>query len=223
VPVETLPGYPYSWRIGYRIGAAPDGTAFVSFYQSDLKFWSAGKMLDEGSGSNIGRLGFEVAVVHFKGGGLSADRPTWATSVDHTEAQWQSGLAVDDSGDAWLAVESAGRIDLGRLDGRWRELSIPGSYSFKPSLAISGKTVFVGWHAYDSANLVSTYYTLSYDGGETFLPPALVNNATWGLSWPSGPNGVGLRENADFRNGVVYYAYGDARSGNAVYVAQIRP
>jgi hypothetical protein len=34
---------------------------------------------------------------------------------------------------------------------------------------------------------------------------------------------VGLRENADFENGVVYWAYGDARSGLATYIAQIRP
>jgi hypothetical protein len=70
---------------------------------------------------------------------------------------------------------------------------------------------------------VSTYYTFSYDGGLTFLPPTLVSASGWNRSWETGPNGVGLRENADFRDGVVYYAYGDARSGNAVYMAQIRP
>jgi hypothetical protein len=88
---------------------------------------------------------------------------------------------------------------------------------------VSGQTVFVGWHAYDAAGQVSTYYTFSYDGGETFLPAALVSSATWKLSWETGPNGVGLRENAEFLNGVVYYAYGDARSGDAVYLAQIHP
>jgi hypothetical protein len=36
-------------------------------------------------------------------------------------------------------------------------------------------------------------------------------------------NSVGLRENADFALGVVYYGYGDARSGIGVYLARIQP
>jgi hypothetical protein len=32
-----------------------------------------------------------------------------------------------------------------------------------------------------------------------------------------------MRETADFQNGFIYFAYGDARSGLAVYVAQIQP
>jgi len=223
VPVEGLEGYQYSWRIGYRVAAVPDGTAFVAFYQSDLRHWSAGDIMNQGFGSNIGRMGFLIARVHFKGDVLTADRPSWATTVDHTQAQWQSGLAIDGSGEPWLAVESEGRVSLGRLDGRWLQFSIPGSYCIRPSLAISGQTIFVGWHAYDGQNQVSTYYTLSYDGGLTFLPPTLVSASRWNRSLETGPNGVGLRENADFRDGVVYYAYGDARSGNAVYVAQIQP
>jgi hypothetical protein len=223
VPVEGLAGYPYSWRIGYRIKAAPDGTAFVSFFQADLRFWNPGNMMNQGADSNVGRRGFEIARVHFKGSVLTADQPAWATNVDNAEAQWQSALVVDDAGEPWLAVETGGRIDVGTLDGRWREFSIPGSYCFKASMAISGQTVFVGWHAYDSAHQVSTYYTLSYDGGETFLPPAIVSGAAWNFNWQTGPNGVGLRENAEFMNGVVYYAYGDARSGDAVYLARIHP
>ena len=82
---------------------------------------------------------------------------------------------------------------------------------------------FVGWHATDAANQVWTYYTLSYDGGQTFLPPALVSNVSWSPGSATAVNGVGLRENADFGSGVIYYAYGDARSGTGVYLAQIRP
>ena len=223
VSLDSLPGYPFSWRIGYRIAAAPNGTAFVSFYQSSLKSWSTDNLLWEGPNSNIGRLGFEVALVHFDGATLSADRPAWVTSVDQTAAQWQSGLAVDDSGRAWLAVESNGGVSVGRLDGAWTAFSIPGQSSYKASLAISGRIVFVGWHATDATNRVWTYYSLSYDAGATFLPPSLVTGAKWSLGWATGPNGVGLRENADFQGGVVYYAYGDARSGDAVYMAQIHP
>ena len=221
VTVDTLPGYPFASRIGYRVAAAPDGTAFVSFYQSDLKTWSASNVLYEGKPDNIGRMGFEIARLQFKGRTLSADLPAWATDVDHTDAEWQSGLAVDDSGRAWLAVESEGRVVVGGLDGKWREFAIPGKYSFKPSLAISGRTVFLGWHAQAGDGYVWTYYTLSYDGGATFLPPALVTDTSWTPRDADVINGVGLRENAAIDNGVAYYAYGDARSGLSVYMARI--
>jgi hypothetical protein len=221
VALSTLPGYPYGWRIGYRIKAAPDGTAFVSFYQSDLKAWHESSMLDQGGPSNIGRMGFEISHIHFSGQTLTADPPYWATNVDHTEAEWDSALAVDDSGRPWLAVESEGRIDLGNGSGGWRQFDVGSKYSFKPSLAISGKNIFLGWHAQDPDGNTWTYYTLSYDGGLTFLPPARVTNTSW---YDSGGNGVGLRECADASGGVFYYAYGDNRAaGSGVYISRIVP
>ena len=71
--------------------------------------------------------------------------------------------------------------------------------------------------------MVRTYYTLSYDGGQTFSPPALISAVAWNPRSADVMNGVGLRENADFGGGVVYYAYGDARSGLAIYMAAIKP
>lgn len=227
VPATSgLAKYPYSWRIGYRVKTAPDGTVFVSFYQSSLKTWSTTNIFEEGSGSNIGRLGYEVGTVHFDGLKLTADVPVWGTTVSHIGAQWQSGLAVDDSGKAWLAVDTKGRIRLGQAGGTWKDFSISGKTSTKPSLAISGRTIFLGWHARDNMGRVWRYYTFSFDGGKTFLTPALVNNKYWWAQNGSNTvqlNGVGLRENAEFVNGVVYWAYGDARSGLAVYMAQIKP
>jgi hypothetical protein len=223
VPIETSRDYPYAWRFGYRIAAAPDGTAYVSYYQSSLRLWSAADLFKEGNSSNVGRRGFQVARIRFDGQELTADQPVWATNVGSMDAQFQSSLAVDDSGQAWLAVQNAGEIRVARLDGSgtWQHLSVPSQSSFKPSLAISGRTVFVGWHATDKGGRIRTYYTFSYDGGATFLPPTLVTTAYW--YDPDLMNSVGLRENADFANGVVYYAYGDARSGIGVYMAQIRP
>jgi hypothetical protein len=163
-------------------------------------------------------------LIHFDGKNLKADAPAFAVSVDRQSAQWQSELAFDDSGRAWLAVENGDGVRVGRLDGVWQEFSIPGKSSFKPSIAVGGRTIFVGWHAEDPDGRTWTYYSISYDGGETFLPPALVTSASW---YPASAaylvNGVGLRENAEFANGVFYYAYGDARSGVGVYLAQIRP
>ncbi len=226
VPLGTPPaGYPYTWNMGYRIKAAPDGTAVVSFYQSSLRSWTEANMFSEGIGSNVGRRDFETALVHFDGKKLTADPPTPAVSVDHASAQWQSGLAVDDAGRTWLAVESGTGIRVGRLDtGGWQSFSVPGKDSFKPSLAASGQTIFVGWHAEDPDGRVWTYYSLSYDDGQTFLPPTLVTDFSW---YPSSVaslvNGVGLRENADTADGVFFYVYGDARSGAGVYLARIEP
>ena len=207
----------------HSIWLAPNGTAYVSFYQSSLKYWDADDMLKEGSSSNIGRLGFMVSLVHFDGAKLSADKPTWIAGVDQTAAQWQSGLAVDETGSAWIAFETGGGISVGRLDGDRTSLRVPGMSSYKASLAIAGRTIFVGWHATDSANQERTYYTISYDDGATFLPPALTTAASWSTSAATGVNGVGLRENADFQYGLIYFAYGDARSGTAMYLARIKP
>ena len=55
------------------------------------------------------------------------------------------------------------------------------------------------------------------------LPPALTTAASWSTSAATGVNGVGLRENADFQYGLIYFAYGDARSGTAMYLARIKP
>jgi hypothetical protein len=224
VKVTTLTGYPYAWRIGYRIEAAPDGTAVVSYYQSSLHWWDENNMFGEGSGSNIGSRGFETVRVHFDGRRLWADAPVHAVSVDHASASWQSQLAIADSGKVWLAVENGVAISVGSPGGTWQKLSVAGKSSFKPSLAIGGGTIFVGWHAEDPDGKVWTYYTLSFDGGVTFLPPALATNATW---YPNSVadhiNGVGLRENADFSNGLFYYAYGDARSGLGVFLATVTP
>lgn len=220
----ALPGYPYTWRIGYRVKAAPDGTAVVTFYQSSLKYWSKSDILNQGPWSNIGRLGFAATVVHFDGTTLSADAPGWVVDTDHPAAEWQSGLDIDDSGRAWLAVERSDMIVLVDLLGARREFRITGMKGFKPSLAISGRTIFVGWHARDTKRMIRTYYSLSYDGGETFSPPTLVSGAAWdaGTAAADVVNGVGLRENADFANGIAYYAYGDARSGLSIYVAWVR-
>jgi hypothetical protein len=221
---QPPPGYPFAWRIGYRVAAAPDGTAMVSFYQSTLRFWSASNMMNEGARTNILSRVFETARIHFDGKTLSTDPPTWAASVDHWAAMWQSTLAFDDTGATWMAVEDGRNVGFGRLGERWQSISIAGKESFKPSLAIAGRTVFLGWHAEDSAGRVWTYFTLSYDGGETFLPPALLTNAVWYPGSAAGLiNGVGLRENADFSNGVFYYVYADARSGVGAYLAQITP
>ena len=224
VPLGPSPaGYPYAWRIGYRVKAAPDGTAYVSFYESNLKKWSAANLFNEGAGTNIGLRTFRTARIHFDGKTVKADSSVVATRVSSWDSQFQSGLAVDDAGQAWLAVEESGKIQVGKIGGAGQFLSVTGKTSFKPSLAISGSTIFVGWHATDKKKLNWTYYTVSYDSGKTFLPPMPVTSTAWPSSAANVMNGVGLREEAGVSGGVFYYAYGDARHGLAAYLAVVEP
>ena len=131
---------------------------------------------------------------------------------------------MDDTGRAWLAVENGGKIRVGPVGGSWTDISIAGKNGLKPSIAISGQTIFVGWHPQDKSGArMRTYYTISYDGGQTWLPPAQVTGNSWSPKAASVTNGVGLRENAVFANGTVYWAYGDARSGLKSYLAVIKP
>jgi hypothetical protein len=234
VPAIGQPGYPYTWRFGNRLAVAPGGAAYVSFWENDMRYWDSNDMFNQGWSGNIGRTGYATARIHL-GTTLTADPPVWA--IDQVPAPSaafdpgsQSSLAVSDSGELWMAVNdttaTGGTIRIGCStdDGAnwsWRTLDVPGKQSFKASIAMADGVVFVGWHAVGEDGLVGTYYTLSYDGGATFLPPHPVTQATY--HEPVITNGTGLRENADFENGRIYYAWGDARDGLSTYVATIQP
>jgi hypothetical protein len=234
VPAVGLAHYPYHWRIGYRIKAAPDGSAYVSFYESDLRWWSASDIFAQGGAANIGRLGFATAHLRYSDARLVADPAVWAISLakDRTwpfDPQWQTGFDVDAAGRLWMSVgdkPGTGTIHIGSSDdgGRtfaWRAITVPGASSYKPSLAVEGDVVFVGWHAFDRSGLVRTYFTLSYDRGRTFLAPRAIDDARW--PFPETVNGTGLRESADFVDGRILYAWGDNRRGLSVYVASVAP
>jgi len=262
VPAITLEGYPYDWRIGYRLKTAPDGSAYVSFYQSNLKFWSTDNIFSQGGSDNIGDLGFAVAHLHFNQSvtntppldtehvsyKLTADPAEWMINLPRKtnlnlpyDPEWQTGLDVDNLGRAWIAVSDNGKIDIGHTDntissGNDRQETSPrlsfcmeGQSCFKPSLAISGDMVFVGFHTL-AKGMVRTYYMISYDNGETFSTPQLATSYAW--SWSSMSNlinNVGLRENATSGvdvNGdpVFFYAFGIGRKGQPnVDVVAINP
>jgi hypothetical protein len=224
VPLGPTPkGYPFSWRFGYRIAASPDGSAWVSYYESDLASWSPTNMFHEGVGKSVGRRGFAIAHVHYYGSTIVAGPPTWVTKTDIFSTEFQSGLAVDSRANPWLAVENKGKINIGEIGMVRRNIYVAGMDNYKPSLAISGHIVFIGWHAQDKSGKNWVYYSISYDDGGTYTRPALVSNGTWKDRAAPQMNGVGLRENASISNGTIYYAYGDARSGMAIYMAVIKP
>lgn len=238
VPAAASPGgYPAHDRIGYGIapvrGDASGISAWVSFYQADLRVWDPNDVLNEGSAKNVGRRILAVTDLTFSHN--AGQRPTLTSGATGTRiailakgiGRMQTSLAWDgtDSRTWWAAASAAGKVILTHrlADGSLASLrlSVTGKRSSRPSVAASGDVVFVGWHASDSAGRLWTYYAISHDGGATFSQPALVTASCW--KNPDTFNGVGLRENAEVADGVVYYAYGDNRSGTAVYLVRIEP
>jgi hypothetical protein len=234
LPPVGQAGFRYKWTFGNRVAVAPDGSAYVSFYEADMRTWDAGDMFNQHGSANVGRAGFSTTHIHF-GSILTADPPAWSVSLVPSpsaafDPMSQSQLAVSPSGEIWMVVNdtdpSGGIVRLGYSSDAgaywtWRTLTVPGMQSSKASLAISGDRIFVGWHAQDQQGAMWTYYTLSYDGGAWFLPPRPVTNATFRV--PAIVNGTGLRENADFGKDRVYYAWGDNRDGLSIHVATIQP
>jgi hypothetical protein len=234
VPLAAYPGYRYAWRFGYRLAVGRDGSAYVSFFERDMRRWNASNMWDLGESSNTGRVGFAIARIHFDDT-LTADPPTWIMDVrsrtpDLLDPQGQSALAVDRDGSLWFAAGDlpapGGVVKLGhsRDDGRawsWMSFSVAGLNSLKPSLALGEGSMLVAWHAMSNDGTVATYYSISRDGGLSFREPRLVTPATFAV--PRIVNGTGLREAAVWSHGLYYYAWGDARADLSAYLAVIRP
>ena len=232
VPAVRLHGFPAYNRIGYRIVPTANGPV-VSFYEADLRRFPAESILSNGPAANVGRQGFATAVISFDGRRLIAEAPRWAADVGgggslYLDPRWQSQLGIDTSNGTvtmWLAVESQGRIMVGRsrTGGRWIWTTI--GAGFKPVLAVSSGSdpgvIFLGWHAMQHGT-IQNVWTISYDDGRTWLPPRLVSAARW--TFPDRINGTGLRENAAYGHGNFYWAWADTRLGSTkTYMAVVRP
>jgi peptidoglycan/LPS O-acetylase OafA/YrhL len=139
---EASREYPASWRFGYRVRCAPDGSAIVSWYQADLRTWDPASVFDRGSAANVGRIGFAVSRVTIAAGVLTASTPVIATTIQinpwtlgdrsapgtsshgYADPMWTHGLDVDPAtGTVYLAVSAystpvgsgpRGTIRLGR-------------------------------------------------------------------------------------------------------------
>ena len=234
VPAVGLPDHPFSWRINYRIKPAPNGSAVVSFYESNLRHWSKDNLFNQEGTNNVGRRGFATSHLHFDRSSktMTADKPRLAITLQHdpesviADPQWQTGFDIDSSGRVWMAVSDhhkSGTVYLGCSDdfgSRWdfKMFAIEGQSSYKPSVAVKDGVVFLGFHALDGKGTVGTYFTTSSDHGAHFSKIRPVTNVRWSLSSLAElSNGAGLRERADFgADGLVRYAYGDGRKGNRV-------
>jgi hypothetical protein len=254
-PLDTPAEYPYSYRIGYRLRSAPDGGLFATFCQRDrrsrtgatgrLAFGVARLHLDAGSWALVGgapRLARTVGANKFNlGTGYAPGTFDWQA----LNTCWSHGLDVDDSGRVYLAIadyrpkvtgEARGLVRVGWSDNAgadWTWGVLPHAAdvgarhqsSYRPTLVLSGDTVFVGLHllvdvALGTRSLAATVanaYSVSHDRGTTFSRPALIADARWHPDWlDHARNGPGIRDRAALTaDGRVVYVYGDGRHAAA--------
>jgi hypothetical protein len=265
VPAPEVPGYPYYWRISYNPKPTSTGVD-VLFYQSSVKYWNENNVFSEGIIGDaryyLAELSFDkiVNVNYSNSGDVISSEPnysvTYKLKVDDVlpapamqgsrwgssyDPETQSGFAIDQNDNAWIAFTSAGKINIGEIDtynnnssdylrpplqepSPWMAFCLSGATCFEPSLVIGiHNEIVVGFHAIKNG-MESTYFMVSYDNGDTWQPPQPVTKSAWRVSVLSNVlNGTGLRENmAVGPNGEIYYTYADPRSGRlSTYVAVI--
>lgn len=139
VPRVGLSGYPAAWRIDYRVRTAPDGSAYVAFYEADMHVWNTHTPFASGGLLNVGRVGFAVAHLHYNRSTrrLGADPAVWSITLAHNvytvngapasgtvdllspDPRWQMGFDVDQStGRVLLAVSDySAAVAAGRPHG----------------------------------------------------------------------------------------------------------
>lgn len=115
--------YPDSWRIGYRLAPAPDGSVYVAGFQADMADWGPARLFSRAGAGRVGysvtRLAFDRTARSLRLAGptvMAATLTLNAYSVNQAPAAgttgnvlvdpgWQEGLAVDPtSGRILLAV-----------------------------------------------------------------------------------------------------------------------
>jgi hypothetical protein len=244
VPAPEEAGYPDYWRINFKPKATSNGVDVI-FYQTNTKKWNENDPFSEG---RKGETAYYLAQLSFDENAkfkvdnvlptTDLQRVSWGSVYD---PETQNGFAIDSNDTAWMAFTSAGKIVIGKIDADnnsndylfrsppqesspWMEFGMSGASCFKPSLVVGkNNEIFVGFHAVKN-NMVSTYFMVSYDNGNTWQPPQLVTKSTWRFSSLSkDSNGSGLREGIDVSpDGKIYYTYADDRNGKLLtYVAII--
>ena len=151
VPKLVAPsGYPFAYRIGYRLTSAPDGSLYVTFHQSDRTTAEGGRFGREAFG--LARLRYDRATGTFQVGpqrlvrsldinravlgGVPAPgstdtsriRPRWTHGVDVDPATGRLYVALADYDLSAPASRARGRLFVGRSDdhGRtWAWTTVP--------------------------------------------------------------------------------------------------
>ena len=185
VPVARTPAnFGDTWRIDYRVRAAADGSAYVAFYQRDLRTWNSKSPFSSGGWSNVGRIGFSVArfVYHRSTGTFSLGPTVMAARLPKTswdlgggspvagltDPMWCFGFDVaPDTGALYLAVSVNGGIrvyestDRGRT---WTYRSLPAAapvagrsqWTFRPNLVAGRGFLIVTLHTLDRTGSART-------------------------------------------------------------------
>ncbi len=146
VPVAARPaGAEASWRISYRLSAAPDGSVFASVYQADLRWWSYADMFAKGGLDNVVRLGFSVARIRFDRSRGTFDRPVVRsvyllqrnayTVYGAAPPGTRTGVAVDP---AWTTG-----LDVDPVTGRL--FLAVGEYVEQPAAGAARGAIHLGW------------------------------------------------------------------------------
>ena len=238
-PVAAPRGYGDTWRIGYRVRPAPDGSVYVSGYQLNLNHWNVSSPFSTGGAANVGRIGFSVTHLRYRRSTKSFWRgPTvmaatlaetsWTLGSGSTNPQWSSGLAVDpDTGAVYLAFGGArGTVVYRSTNGgaTWAHSTVPTltvkGITQRPSrvdlVAGSGFLVAV-MRVVDSTGRTSgNAYSVSTNHGATWTRAKPISTARSSWSRVSGYyNADGLRSRAVLLAGGtrVFWAYGDGRLG----------
>jgi hypothetical protein len=141
-PLRAPSGYPFAYRIGYRLRTAPDGGLYVTFCQSDTT--DSSRQVTGRLAFGISRIGYDRAANRFTvrtprvltrlamnavtlGGGVAPG----TTDTNRMRPRWTHGIDVDpDSGRVLVAVadydlyapstRARGTIRVGRSDDRGR-------------------------------------------------------------------------------------------------------
>jgi hypothetical protein len=159
----------------------------------------------------------------------------WTHGIDVSQTTGRVYLALPDYVPNAAAGNPRGSIKLGRSDDHgqnWSWQTLPAvapdasgrqQSAHKPTLAVSGAKVFVGFHTLtdvplstttiDSSVRVGNAYVVSADGGDSWGTPRMVSATGWGPDWLDvSKNGAGLRDRAEMTaGGDVLWAYGDGR------------
>lgn len=84
-PAPAPAGARASWRIGYRIATAPDGSAYAAAYQADLRGWSQEHPFAIGGAANVRRIGFTVTRLSLGRAGIERGPTVLAGSVPYSD------------------------------------------------------------------------------------------------------------------------------------------
>jgi len=233
VPPIAVEGYPTNWLINSQLKALPNGDWILSYADTAMKGIGLKDPVNDWRGAYKYTV-YATTLIHYDKvqNKVTAEIPVAAIRLSSAgDVEWQSEMGVDDSGGVFLAVSGSGKINLvydnsniSKLDGYQRgtppepawvlQYGMNGQSLSKPSLAVKGDMVFLGFHATDKRGIVRTYYMISYDKGKNFSPPQLATKTTYGESSVRILNGVGLREQAVAGpDGKIYWAIGVGNKG----------